>query len=234
MHDGDEVSPPAFFVDNPETIELVAVCGHTIMAEGQFRNVIRPDFIAWCRQFTPTSAETTHEEIKDALTEACGITNWGMNGTYTVTYRGFNEKVRHPVRRLTPDDRSAWRRFVDANREDPMVNEEVGSGAAVRDFEFMCAGLPVDCYATVEHGEITGIASVNPMAEPCDEVSMVFVSPVHRGKGLATSLLSRATRDILERGKQPAYSAAGNAEEIAGLVKKVGYSFVAYWWYWWA
>lgn len=115
-----------------------------------------------------------------------------------------------------------------------MVDEDRGSGAIVRDFEFMCAGLPVDNYAIAEGGEITGIATVNPMTERCDEVSAVFVSPAHRGKGLATSLLSLATRDILERGNRPAYSAAGNAEEIVGLVEKVGYLFVAYWWYWWA
>lgn len=234
MQGGEDMPAPRFFVDRLERIQLVAEVTGGLRAEGVFRNVSSRNFISWCRRFSPRSADTTHEEIKDAFSEAFGIQHWGMNGTYSVASGGFVEKISHPVRQLTSDDRPMWRPFVQTNEDDPMVSEDLGSGAVVRDFEFMCAGLPVDYYATIESGDITGMVSVNPMTDRCDEVSAVFVSPAHRGRGLATSLLSMATRDILERGKRAAYSAAGNSEDVVGLVRKVGYSFIAFWWYWWA
>lgn len=130
-----------------------------------------------------------------------------------------------------------WRRFVEHHANEPQVSGRGGSGAIVRDFEFMCLGLPIDYYVTQEAENITGVLTVNPYTDRCDEISTLFVDPKHRRKGLAHSLLSAATRAIFARGRQPTYAAAGPPRERPDLFRMLtdlGYSFVSPSWYWYA
>ena len=126
-----------------------------------------------------------------------------------------------------------WRRFVDRHAHEPQVNARPGSQAVVRDFEFMCLGLPVDYYVTCEAQEITGVLTVNPFTRLCDEIATLFVDPAHRRKGFATALVCAATKDIFERGRQPAYSASGSPAErpdLFALLTRIGYYLVSVPW----
>ena len=91
-------------------------------------------------------------------------------------------------------------------------------------------GLPVDYYATEEGDEITAVLTVNPFTNRCDEISTLFVDLEHRRKGLAQSLISAATRDILVQGRQPCYS-GGDREVLDQMLTGVGYSLVSRDWH---
>jgi GNAT superfamily N-acetyltransferase len=224
-----------YFVDSPDRISLVArVRGKAVRLEGEMGNVARKELIDWCRGFAPENVETTHEALKDCLSEIVGTERWRMNGTYTATRESFRQRITAHVRRLSPDDRPMWQRFVERHGHEPQVNARGGSQAVVRDFEFMCLGLPVNYYVTKDGEDITGVLAVNSFTDRCDEISTLFVDPAHRRKGLAHSLLSVATREVFARGKQPAYSAAGNREELGWMLEGIGYSLVCSSWYWWA
>jgi GNAT superfamily N-acetyltransferase len=161
-----------------------------------------------------------------------------VNGEYTASAETFRPCEVWPVRKLPADDelewRARWQRFLERHAGESIVRLGAGgSGAGERDVLFMCAGLPVECHVTEADDEITGILTVNPITARCDEISMLFVDPAWRRRGLAQSLLSAATRDVLARGRVPAYSASGDRAEIAGMLAQVGYYRVARSWWWW-
>ena len=119
---------------------------------------------------------------------------------------------------LTPEDRPVWQRFVDRNAGDPMVKAPNRSQAVVRDFLFMCMGLPVKYFATLEDGEMTGMASV------------LYVDPVHRRRGLARTLLCAAVQHVHGQERVIAYHAAGGPQErpdLYGLLTSLGFTLVA-------
>ncbi len=109
-----------------------------------------------------------------------------------------------------------------------------GSQAAVRDFEFMCMGLPVNYYAAIEGEKIIGFLSTNPQTDKCDEISALYVEPGYRQKGFGHSLLSTATKDILAKDKQPGYWAGGGHPDdnphfamLFHMLIKIGYYFIS-------
>ncbi|GAI85158.1 unnamed protein product, partial [marine sediment metagenome] len=92
-----------YFVDSPDRISLVArVRGKAVRLEGEIGNVARTELIDWCRGFAPENVETTHEALKDCLSEIVGTERWRMNGTYTATRESFRERITAHVRRLSP------------------------------------------------------------------------------------------------------------------------------------
>ena len=221
------------FVDSLTELWLLAcVRGGSLRVEGQVRNYA--EFSDWCRALGPGAVETSEHTGMECLTQALGISGWRQTGAdYTATAGTFRERATEPVRKSTPNDRPVWQRFVERHAHEPRVNARGGSQAVVRDFEFMCLGLPVDYYAICKGAEITGILTVNPFTNRCDEISTLFVDPQHRRQGLASSLLSAATRDILARGKLPAYSAGGNPvkrADLFGLLTGLGYYLVSVPW----
>ncbi len=170
------------------------------------------------------------------VVEQSNVQNIGLTGQrkkfaeYTATTDSFHERITHRVRKLSSDDRPMWRQFVDRHPTEPNVQARPGSQAAIRDFEFMCMGLSVDYYVTQKEGEITGFLTVNPFTNRCDEIAVLFVDPPHRRKGLAHSLLSVATKDILKRGRQPGYMSAGGIHDrpdLFHMLIKLGYHLVS-------
>jgi len=170
----------------------------------------------------------------DCLSQALGIAEWSeRGGEYTTTTQTFRPRIVAPVRRLGPEDRPMWTRFVEQHSREPMVNGRPGSQAAVRDFEFMCMGLPVSYYVTLEGDEITGFLTVSRFTGSSDEIASLFVPPAHRRRGLASSLLSVATQDILVAGRLPAYHAGGTpgeAPDLFGMLTGIGYYLVSVLW----
>jgi GNAT superfamily N-acetyltransferase len=219
-----------YYVDNEDEVGLlVRVAGRQIRAEGRIRRYT--EFATWCRRLEPTKMETTQKTTSDCLDHTFGPVEWREAGAeYTATDETFQPHGVVDVRKLTPDDRPVWRRFVQRYAHEPMVNGRPGSQAGVRDFEFMCMGLPVAYYVTMQDDEITGFLSVNRFTETCDEIASLFVPPEFRRRGLAASLLSAATRDILAAGHRPGYHAGGSPVErpdLFGLLTKLGFYLVA-------
>ena len=231
---GDTTRSNTYFVDDPDDITLIVRKNVGLNATGSLLNVDPAEFSAWCKSQSPWNLHTNDEEIHRALTGEFDERNWIRNGLYTTTPASFIANVSHEVRKLSIADTPLWRRFVEAHAEDSMMSrKQGGSGAAVRDFELMCEGFAVDCYATFSKGNISGVLSVSPFTDKCDEILMAFVSPAYRREGQASSLLSVATRDILNRGRQPTYSAASNRVDIVSFLNKQGYQFISYDWYFW-
>ena len=170
----------------------------------------------------------------DSLSQALGVAEWTeCGGEYTTAVQTFRPRIASPVRRLSPEDRAMWACFVEQYSHEPMVNGRPGSQAAVRDFEFMCMGLPVSYYVTLEGDEITGFLTVNRFTRLSDEIASLFVPPAHRRRGLASSLLSVATQDILAAGRLPAYHAGGSpgdARDVFGMLTGIGYYLVSVTW----
>jgi len=219
-----------YYVDSLEEISLVAqVRGRHVRVEGCMTEEQASRFVAWCRGRGIEAIETWSETVHDRLS-AAGLSPWKLGGgEYTTSGPQFQGKIEHLVRRLTAGDEGIWRAFVERNASDPMVNARPGGQAAVRDFVFMCKGLPVDYYAAIEEGEIAGVAGVNPMTRTVDEIGMLFVEPRHRRKGYARSLMTAATQDILSRGRLPVYAAGGNPSErpdLHAMLTGLGYRLV--------
>jgi len=248
MQRSDYVDGKGFVVNaNPTANALETVCytdgggevhllgcatGKRLRVEGQVRRYT--DFARWCRGFAPTRVETSAKAVMDCLGQALGIAEWSeCGGEYTTNGQTFLPRIVVPVRRLGPDDRPIWARFVAKYSHEPMVNGRPGSQAAVRDFEFMCMGLPVSYYVTLEGDEITGFLTVNCLTGACDEIASLFVPPARRRRGYASSLLSVATQDILAAGRLPAYHAGGSpgeAPDLFGMLTGVGYHLVSVTW----
>jgi len=246
---GQEASEPEvhkqYYVDSRENPSLLACVSGVkphlkLRLEGELQSTNDQELRAWIRQLAPVGVATTREDIKRCLSEELGVTDWAEAGQYTVTAEDFKPRIVHPVRRLSPADRPLWRRFVEGNMDDSMVSGRNGCGSVVRDFEFMCMGLPVDYYVTEKGGEIAGVVSIGPSTDRCDCVGALFVAPEHRRQGFGRSLLSAAVQDILARGRQPFYFAGGDPGPLLPLLIGLGYrlnsSFYSnerYWWYDW-
>lgn len=220
-----------YYVDSLEGISWVAQArGRHVRVEGEMMDASCGGFVAWCRGRGVQTVETWSDEVHERLAGRGRLGPWKIEGGhYTVSMRDFRYKAQRPVQRLGSKDEAIWRRFVDRNASDPMVNARPGSQAVVRDFVFLSRGLPVDYYATIQDGEITGVASVNPMTRTVDEISMLFVDPRHRRKGFATSLMMAVTQDILSRGHVPAYCAAGSPQQrpdLHAMLLGLGYRLV--------
>ena len=219
-----------YFADNQKSVSLLAqVKGNKLRLEGKLNNIARSQLIAWLRKLSPAGIATTSLAIKETLAEVLEISDWGEHAQYTVTPAHFKARVVAPVKKLTANDRPAWERFAARNHsEAPMA----GHGAVGRDVGFMFSGLPVECYITEKAGKITGLLTTNPVTEACDEISTLYVYPSYRRKGLAHSLLSIATQEIIALDRQPAYFAGGNPPRLGAMLTALGYSFGSYFWEW--
>ncbi len=220
----------SYYMDNPDHPLLLAKAGKDhLRIEGEVKDGNADGLLALIHELKPRGLQTYHQAIAEFLREALKTAPWESNGAeYTPTER-FTPQIDAPVRQLTPDDRAMWQRFVDRNADDPMVKAPNGSQAVVRDFFFMEMGLPVQYFAALEQGEMTGMASVNPMTRSIDEVSALYVDPVHRRKGLARTLVSAAAKHIQGEGRIAAYHAAGNPQDrpdLYRLLTSLGFEFV--------
>jgi len=228
MHGGQDPTPQ-FFADRERRPRMLACLDDDLLRiEGIPPADGRAGLIAWCREQAPTSLATSDPDMCDLLADAFPGLKWEQSGQYTVTRDAFRPRLTRIVRCLGPEDRALWDRFAAIHREEPILWPDLGgSGAGVRDFALMEQGLPVDVYVTEGDEDITGVLTVRPLTDFCDEISMVFVDEAHRRLGNGHSLLSQATRDILGRGKQPGYSASGDRVELRRMLTAVGYIFVA-------
>ena len=246
---GDQAREPAapdhYYVDSLERPSLLARVHRVpprakLRLEGELQSAKDQELRAWIRELAPAGVATTYEDIKRCLSEELGVTDWGEAGQYTVTAEDFKPRIVHPVRRVSPAERPLWRRFVEANMADSMVSGRHGCGSVVREFEFMCMGLPVDYYVTEKGGQIAGVVSIGPSTDRCDGIGTLFVAPEHRRQGFGRSLLSAAVQGILARGRQPFYFAGGNPGPLLPLLIGLGYRLNStfYWterymWYDW-
>ena len=220
------------FVGSLEQTELVALVGDgEMLLEGKTTNVTHAELAEWCGHWVLRGVSTTHEPLKNCLSEALDIAEWQQFGFHTVTPDSFTERITCQVRRASADDRAQWERFLKPQVSNAMSKRGIQiTVAAARDFDFMCAGLPVDCYVTREGEDITGVLTVNAFTAQVDEISAVFVGPNHRRKGLAHSLLSAATKDVFARGRQPAYAANSSQQELDRMLKGIGFHLVSHSW----
>jgi GNAT superfamily N-acetyltransferase len=224
----------AYYSDSPEKMSLLAcVSRGKLRLEGEMADRHSVQLRAWIRQLAPVGLATTHEALKRCLSDELGVIEWSQAGQYTTTAEGFTPRMVSPVRRLSPIDRPLWQRFVERYAAEPMVSGRGSGGALVRDFEFMCMGLPFDYYVTEDGGEITGVVTLlNLLTDRCDEISVLWVAPEHRRKGLAHSLLSGATQDVLARRRQPGYFAGGNPDHLGPMLTGLGYHLNSTFWEW--
>jgi len=234
-----------YYVDSRERPAVLACVGGVkphlkLQVEGEVRSGKEQELRAWIREVAPVGVATTHEDIKRRLSEELGVTDWHDAGQYTIAVEDFKPRIVHPVRRVSPAERPLWRRFVEGNMDDSMVSGREGCGSVVRDFEFMCMGLPVDYYVAEKDGEIAGVVSIGPTTDRCDGIGTLFVAPEHRRQGFGRSLLSAAVQDILARGRQPFYFAGGDPGPLLPLLIGLGYRLNStfYWterymWYDW-
>ncbi len=220
----------SYYMDSPDQPRLLAKAGKDdLRIEGAINDKNAGNLLALIQQLRPHSLQTSHQAIAEFLREALNTGPWESDGAeYTPTGQ-FTPQIDAPVRALTPDDRSIWQRFVDRNADSPMVNAPNGSQAVVRDFLFMSMGLPVQYLATLEDGKMTGMASVNPMTRSIEEISALYVDPVHRRKGLARTLICAAVNYIHGQGRIAAYHAAGNPQDrpdLYRLLTSLGFELV--------
>jgi len=229
---GSSAQSSAFFVDSLADSSLIAhLRGRELRLEGQAKGAAAGDLASWCRGLSPGLITTTHKPIRSCLAQIIGEHEWALARQYTAHAGSFRPKVGQTVRMLRPEDRPTWERFVARHADEPMVVPgKGGSGAGVRDFEFMCSGMPVACYAAEEGGELIGFISVNPMTRGCDEVSAMYVSPDHRRRGVGSALLSAGTRDILARERLPGYFAGEAGGDVDAMLRGVGYELVSSVW----
>jgi GNAT superfamily N-acetyltransferase len=211
--------------ENPSLLACVRVIKSRakLRLEGTLQSGNDQEVRAWIRELAPVGVATTHEDIKRCLSDELGVADWFEAGQYATTMEDFRPSMVHPVRRVSAADRPLWQRFVDGNMDDSMVSGRKGCGSVVREFEFMCMGLPVDYYAAEKKGEIAGVMSIGPIAGRCDGIGTLFVAPEHRRQGFGRSLLSAAVQDILARGRQPFYFAGGDPGPLLPLLVGLGY-----------
>ncbi len=221
--DADSVSPSpsvaaTYYVDKAEHPTLLVQDWNAVVrVEGVIDGQNLSGLLACIRQLAPREIKTYDQHIAEQLADQLGTGPWEADGAEYTPAAGCELSDDARVGRLGPEDRDMWSRFAEANADHPMVKARGGSQAVVRDFLFMSMGLPVDYFAAVEDGEMTGMVSANPMTRLIDEVSALFVSPAYRGKGVARSLLSAIITDISRRGHRAAYSAAGTPAERPDL-----------------
>jgi GNAT superfamily N-acetyltransferase len=195
--------------------------GDALQLEGELGQVDEAALAAWCRALASAKVRTSHEPLRDLLTEALGVPHWEQSSQYTVTADALRARITRPVRVLGPGDADKWERFVRLHTAEPIM------ATAARDFEWMAAGLPVSIYVTENDDTITGVLTSYPLTEFCDEISMMYVDLEHRRRGNAHSLLSEATHDIHNRGRLPGYSAMGDRAELRRMLTTVGFVFIA-------
>jgi GNAT superfamily N-acetyltransferase len=217
-----------YYLDSRENPSLLA-CVRLIKSraklrlEGKLQSGNDREVRAWVRGLAPVGVATTDEDIKRCLSDELGVAEWYEAGQYAATVEDFRPTMVHPVRRLSPADRPLWQRFVDGNMDDSMVSGRNGCGSVVREFEFMCMGLPVGYYIAEKEGEVAGVVSIGPIVDRCDGIGTLFVAPEHRRQGFGRSLLSAAVQDILARGRQPFYFAGGDPGPLLPLLIGLGY-----------
>ena len=227
----------SFYVDSHESISLLAICRDgKLQLEGDTTRVSEARLHDWCECLHPRGVATTHEGLMDVLCEVVGRDGWSQSPQYSVTAALFHDTATGNVVLLSPVDRDSYESFARRHADDPFLNEDVSKSSVMRDFAFMCEGLPVDCYAVFSGADIAGVITVSPMTNHCDEISVLFVAAEYRGRGLARILLARVTRDILARGKQPSYFAGGDPDILDRLLTGLGYHMTNQfleWRYWW-
>lgn len=229
-------TPPVagtFYCNCDKPVSLLAqVRGNKLRIEGDLSVVNREDLLEWCRQYNPEGVATTHEPLMELLRDIVGHERWICFPTFTATRAMFREAVSHDIVRLTPDDRSAYEVFLQRTSG---AGRHPSDNTMASEYNLMCEGHPIDCYAAKSQSDIAGVITISPMTDACDEVSRLVVIDEYRGRGLAKSLLSVGTRLILDRGRQPAYVAGGDRRILQRLLDSLGYEFVCHFWqrrYW--
>jgi GNAT superfamily N-acetyltransferase len=229
-----EEPPPILYVDSlVEPSVLVCIDGSAMRAEGDASKVTAEELRRLRHGNAPKDLTTTDAALRDRMRDAFEQHDWTHSKQYTTTAEEFEPRASSRVQTLSADDRVLWKRFTARHPDEGLVAARGDAGGpGTRDFEFMCAGLPVDYYAAIVDDGIAGFVSVNPMTRECDEISALFVDPAHRRKGIAHSLLTAATKDILSRGRQPGYFAGSAGDDLDRMLKGLGYHLVSeVWWH---
>lgn len=220
------------FVDAPQEISLLGYYrNRRLRLDGASDRVPLDGLREWCSRLNPYGVATTFESLMYLLREVVGSDGWSRDCHYTVTAETFCEHASHEVVRLTPADLNAYEAFLERPADVPFLNVRRADGKLARDFQFLCEGVPMDCYGVRMDGDIVGALTVQPMTNLSDELSRVYVAREYRGQGIAQSLISHATRDILDRGRQPACAGGGALGISVHVLKKLGYNVVCRFWH---
>ena len=139
--------------------------------------------------------------VYDALLMACGPED-------------FRPLVRHPVVRLRPEHAKLLRRFYASALGRQMTLEEARERLEERD-------KPI--FAVLEGGRIVSMALIYASLPEVSLVSGVFTVPGLRGRGLATSVASEATRAALERSAVASLIVREGNEPALRIYRRLGY-----------
>ena len=126
----------------------------------------------------------------------------------------FRPLVRHPVARLGPEHAEPLQRFYVSALGSQMTLEEARERLEEPD-------KPI--FAILEGERIASVALIYASLPEVSLVGGVFTVPELRGRGLATSVTSEATRAALERSEVAALIVRGDNEPALRIYRRLGY-----------
>jgi len=126
----------------------------------------------------------------------------------------FRPSVRHPVVRLRPEHAELLQRFYASALGSQMTPEEARERLEEQD-------KPI--FAVLEGGRIVSMALIYASLPEVSLVGGVFTAPGLRGRGLATSVASEATRAALERSAVASLIVRDDNEPALRIYRRLGY-----------
>jgi len=229
-------TPVDYYVDNHEHASILgAYYDGRLRLEGTFDFNQKDELAKWCAQIHPFGVATTNELMMYMLRGVVGDDGWSLDSHYSVTKESFCDRTTHEVVSLTAADHDAYHAFLEHPADVPFLSIQRSDGKLARDFAFMCAGVPMDCYAVFDGPDIVGALTVQPMTDANDEISRLFVIREYRGRGIARSLISAAARTTLARGRQAACALQGDFIGPKHTLSSMGFHVCCRFWqkrYW--
>jgi len=233
----DYYQPPSdttelvIYTDRDQPANLLAAYRHSrLRLEGTLGTISKQQLCDWCRHMNPVGVATTSEDLLDVLCDAVGKDGWSTNLHYFITRELYREFSSHDVFELKSSDRAEYEAFLARPADAPFLTINQSDDTLSRDLSFMCAGLPVKCYAARCDGEIVGIVTAFPISAEHMDMSRMYVLPQYRGQGIGRSLVSKATGDLLQLGFQPVF-AAQNGVVMGRLLGSIGYKLACHFWH---
>lgn len=159
------------------------------------------------------AGEASFHMLRNRLTNG----QWRLSRNYEAAADGFLPRPCYAVRLLAPDDRPSLEATLKA------LPALAGSRSAMRDFDFMAAGLPVVCYGAIVDARLVGFCSSNPMYHGITEISWIAVADEYRRRGIASGLLTAQAADLFGRGNRAAYYAGSAGTDLHAMLRALAF-----------